>query len=266
MRTRQLVWAVIILVVVGLAGAGLWWWLLPRDRPAGTEPPPSLTGPGGAQRYLPPAKRVTDQPIDDATDVARIKPRMNAVKGSESSEELPEIDADRLHRSNNANTSLTQTADTSEPPVPSQADRKAGTPSGKRRLAVIPFKLMGPISEHDKDAGKIIANLLLSEIDSDQFELYERSRLKDLLNEQKLAYSDLLERNSLAVRFGKLAGIRYLVLGSLRRLGFEFHLSARVVDCQSGPIGARGWVSFQLLSHAPQKVPELVNLLSLRHG
>ena len=136
----------------------------------------------------------------------------------------------------------------------------------KSSIAVMTFQVLGEIPAGGEDAGDILSETLISEIDSDRFDVYERSQLKSLLQEKGFQESVLIGNPSHAAQFGKLAGVRYVVLGSLGKLGSQYHLSSRVVDCQSGKITDRGWVAFMFINDWPEKVPELVNLLGLRRG
>ena len=133
-------------------------------------------------------------------------------------------------------------------------------------LAVIPFATRG-FSEHEEDSGIIIADLLLTEIDTDSYRLYERSQLRAVLDEQK--YREFMEAANVnntdqASRLGREAGVEFLLLGSLDRLARDYYLNARVVDCNTGKIAVRGWVRFDSLSHARKMLPSLAEKLGLR--
>lgn len=127
-------------------------------------------------------------------------------------------------------------------------------------LAIIPFKHVGTIKE--KDAGTAIANLLLSEVDSKRYRLFERSQLVSLMEEAKLQATDLVDNAAKAVKFGRLAGIRYMVLGELNRLG-GYRLTVRLVDCQTGQIREKGGVKFRDFDEIDQAIAELLALLKL---
>ena len=134
----------------------------------------------------------------------------------------------------------------------------------KASIAVMEFEVLGEIPAGGKDAGSILSEAMISEIDSARFDIYERSQLKSLLQEKGFQESTLVSSPARAAQFGKLAGVRYVVLGSLSYLAGQYTLNARRVDCQSGKVQDRGWVVFRSFGEWPDKVPELVNLVGLR--
>ena len=136
---------------------------------------------------------------------------------------------------------------------------------GKPRLAIIPFQIKGNIPQQEQQAGDILSELLLAEIDTQDYELFERSQLQALIVEQKFQASDLIDNATQAAHFGRLAGIKYLVMGTLSRLGTQYHMTARVVDCNTGQLGERGAVTFDNINEAARNLPQLVKLLGLRN-
>lgn len=109
----------------------------------------------------------------------------------------------------------------------------------KEALAVVDFELRGRLRTSEPDAGRTIASLLLSRLDSTRYEIYERGQLLQLLNEQKLQMSDVADNADQAIKFGKLKGIRFIVLGSVDQLGETFYITARLVDCETGRVGLK---------------------------
>jgi TolB-like protein len=137
--------------------------------------------------------------------------------------------------------------------------------TSKARLAVIPFLTIS-LPPVEKNAGAILADALLAEVDSHAYQLCERPQVRMLLAEKQFQEADLVEDIGKADKFGKLAGIRYLVVGNLRRFGNVYHLTARVVDCHTAKIGQCGRLVCLSLRDMTIAVPELVNLLGLRCG
>ena len=115
----------------------------------------------------------------------------------------------------------------------------------------------------EPEAGITLANLLLSEIHSDRYTLYERGQLTALLEEARFQESDLVDSTSRAIQFGRLAGIRYLVIGELSSLGGTIRWTARVVDCQTGEIGERDGVRFNHFREIDRALAELLAGLEL---
>ena len=136
----------------------------------------------------------------------------------------------------------------------------------KKSIAVMTFKILGKLPSGSENAGELLSEAMVSEIDSERFEIYERSQLNMLLKEKGFQESVLVDDPGNAAAFGKMAGVQYVVLGSLGKLGTQYHLSSRLVDCQSGKVKDRGSVTFQFIDDWVDKIPELVNLLGLRAG
>jgi TolB-like protein len=185
--------------------------------------------------WAPPALETTSELIEQTSDIQELK-----TNGDSSAPEKPE----------------------STNPEP----RKESPEAEKASIAVMEFKVMGKIPAGGQDAGSILCDAMISEIDSDRFEVYERSQLKLLLQEKGFQESALVSSPAKAAQFGKLAGVQYLVLGSLSYLAGQYTLSARLVDSQSGKVKDRDWVAFRSFGEWPRRIPELVNLVGLRLG
>ncbi len=113
-------------------------------------------------------------------------------------------------------------------------------PVGKKvALAVVDFELRGKLRVSEPDAGRTISSLILSRIEPVRFEIYERGQLLALLEEQKLQMSELADNTDKAIRFGKIKGIRLIVVGSVDQLGQTFFITARLVDCETGLVGVK---------------------------
>lgn len=105
-------------------------------------------------------------------------------------------------------------------------------PVHRPRIAVADFKVVGDVGI--QDAGKAVAELLLTRFSTEKYQLVERSHLATLLKEQKLTMAEIVSNPAL-LKGGKLKGVKYLVLGSVVRLG-NLAISARLVDVHSGDI------------------------------
>ncbi|MBI9016556.1 MAG: S8 family serine peptidase [Phycisphaerae bacterium] len=136
----------------------------------------------------------------------------------------------------------------------------------KPRIAVLPFQLLGFDNFTNKDLDQIVADAMLNEIDSDNYELFERSQLKTLLDAKGFEQSTLVDNLDVACQAGKLAKVKYFVLGTLTQDSGQYHISARIVDCQDTRIIQRQWLEFDSYSQWRDKIPELTNLLNLRKG
>jgi TolB-like protein len=109
-------------------------------------------------------------------------------------------------------------------------------PSGnKSTVAVLTFDYGG------KDAGleplrEGLAQMLIADVSSlANVQVVERTRLKALLEEQKLGQSGRIDPAS-AARVGRLLGVRFLVLGNYFDLASSMRIDARVVEVETGKI------------------------------
>lgn len=104
--------------------------------------------------------------------------------------------------------------------------------TAKPTLAVADFSVSGDVGL--ADAGQAVAQLLLTRFDPRRFVLVERTHLSDVLAERNLTMAQVVA-DAAAVKGQPLAGVRYLVLGSVVRMGY-LTVSARVVDVATGVI------------------------------
>ena len=106
-------------------------------------------------------------------------------------------------------------------------------------IAVLPFTNGGSYGQEREDFDALevgLQQMLMTELAvGDQLRLVERSRLRQLLEEQDLGASGRVDANT-AARLGQLVGARYMVLGGFTDLYGDFRIDARVVDVQSGEI------------------------------
>jgi TolB-like protein len=116
------------------------------------------------------------------------------------------------------------------------ASRALGAPEPARpTLAILFFDYTG------KDEGleplrEGLAQMLISDFSAvPQVRVVERTRLKALLEEQKLGRSGQVDPAS-ASKVGKLLGARFLVLGSYFDLKNVLRIDARVVEVETGRI------------------------------
>jgi TolB-like protein len=100
--------------------------------------------------------------------------------------------------------------------------------SGRRTVAVIDFTdLQGNVTE----LGRFLAEELSVDLvgDAKGFEVIERTQLKTILQEHKLATTGLIDPQT-ARKLGQIAGVDALVTGIITPLGDSVRLSAKVLD------------------------------------
>lgn len=109
--------------------------------------------------------------------------------------------------------------------------------SGKRTVAVVDFTdLQGCVTELGRFlAEEFSVNLTTAAKD---FEVIDRTHLKTLLQEHKLASTGIIDPQT-ARKLGEIAGVQALVTGSLTPFGESVRLSAKVLDVSTAKmIGA----------------------------
>lgn len=103
-------------------------------------------------------------------------------------------------------------------------------------LAVMPFQTDKKLAEKRVNyaCAEILTNRL---IETKTFTVTERARLEEVMQEQRLGLSGAVE-SATAARVGRLTGARLVILGSVSRLGANYHLSTELVDSETGEIMA----------------------------
>jgi TolB-like protein len=100
--------------------------------------------------------------------------------------------------------------------------------SGKKTVAVVDFTdLQGNVTE----LGRFLAEELSTDLATaaKDFEVIDRTHLKSLLQEYKLASTGIIDPQS-AKKLGEIAGVQALVTGSITPFGDSVRLSAKVLD------------------------------------
>ena len=109
---------------------------------------------------------------------------------------------------------------------------------GQIKVAVLDFENTSTIKKYD-GFGKAMSNMLLTDLKNNihprKISFLERSQLNKILNEQQLQNTKNFDKNT-AVTFGKLAGVKYVILGSVYVLDGVCNLNSRMVDVESSEI------------------------------
>jgi len=96
-------------------------------------------------------------------------------------------------------------------------------------IAIIDFEGIG-VTE---DEAKVLTQRLTSEmITLEVYQVVERSEMKRLLDEQKFQYSGCVDTKC-AVEIGKMIGAKYMVVGSVSKLGSSYSIDSRMIDVES---------------------------------
>jgi tetratricopeptide (TPR) repeat protein len=193
------------------------------DTPAAAELPTLLKqvqdAAGAAARLIAEAGSATDQAKADRH--ARFVQARDAALASMDAQEYPAAVA-------SFRKALAEEDDADTRTLLQQASDLAGKP----RLAVAEFDVVGEVGI--PDVGRIVPELMLGRFDPQRFQLVERARLAAAMGEQGLTVAQIVQ-NPTVLRLKRVPAVRYLVVGTVSRLG-TLAVSARLVDASSGEV------------------------------
>lgn len=273
---KTVFWVLVLVVGIALGGVCVWYLTdagsgsVPVDLQADVDQPRLIAEPSKADSSHIPRGEVVDEPIEDNTEAERLLGEEQVVETTQPLQSNAVVEKTGEITEQTVETVRADLEETMEvieaSPAVAVVEEMVREVDTRPAIAVVPFKVMGDAFNFNKDTGDILCDAFVSEIDSQQYQIYERGQLASLLEEKGFQASLLVDNTTSAARFGRLAKVQFLVLGSVSNLGGQYQLNARVVDCSSGRLGKRGWVVFESMRQWPNKVPELINLLSLRSG
>ena len=97
-------------------------------------------------------------------------------------------------------------------------------------IAIIDFEGIGV----SIDESRILTQRLASELISlNVYQLFGRSKVDQLLKEQKFQHSECVDA-ACAVEIGKLAGVEHMVIGTVSKIGNTYSVDSRIIDVESG--------------------------------
>jgi WD40 repeat protein/TolB-like protein len=131
---------------------------------------------------------------------------------------------------------LFQAGEVAATPKPSASGQAAGSSADFRKIkvAVLDFQQNGTFDSHDM--GKIVAEWFTTAlVDSGRFEIIERRLLQQILEEQKIGSSGLIDPRS-ASQLGRLLGVKTVVSGTIQNYDRTFELNTRLIDVETGSI------------------------------
>jgi len=89
--------------------------------------------------------------------------------------------------------------------------------------------------------GFAVSELLMRHfVDSPSFVVVERALLDEVMEEQHLQSTGAIDSKT-AAKVGQLTGAKVLLLGSVQKLGGKYHITARLVEVESGEVAALGY-------------------------
>lgn len=127
------------------------------------------------------------------------------------------------------------------------------------RLGVADFEVRGDVGI--PEAGRTLAEQILPGF-RPRFDLVEREQIAKVIGELKLEGAALAGNDPARRELGKLAKLRYLVVGSVTRLG-GVTINARLVDVRTGLIVQTGTVTAATPEEAVALLPRLAHVLQL---
>jgi hypothetical protein len=117
-----------------------------------------------------------------------------------------------------------------EKPVPYQVGTVLKLMVPKKTIAVVDFEV---IKGHEKEAGRVSLEELTSAlIDSGQFVVLERTKLKSIMNEIELSLSGMAKETRDKVA-GQLIIADLILAGTLAEIGDEWNINLRVVNVRT---------------------------------
>ena len=124
-------------------------------------------------------------------------------------------------------------------------------------LAILDLK---PIGVTQSDADAISENLRTEFISAKKYKIIERDMLNKILEEQKLQSSGLTEEEG-AVNIGKLAGAKYITVGSLSKVNNTYTINVRLISVESGEALVAQSVNSDNADNLPEMCHKLVALI-----
>jgi tetratricopeptide (TPR) repeat protein len=107
------------------------------------------------------------------------------------------------------------------------------------RIAVMPFKNITAQEEHNWLSDGFSESLSTALAQLPQFIIIERSQLEQIVQEQGLQQSALMDESN-AIKLGKMLGVKKLVIGSFQIFKNNINVNIRIVDVESGQIDKSG--------------------------
>ena len=111
---------------------------------------------------------------------------------------------------------------------PAQADFR------KNKVAVLDFQQNGRFET--PDVGKMVAEWFTTAlVETGRFDIIERRLLQQIVDEQKIGSSGIIEPGS-ASRLGKVLGVKTVVTGTVQSFDGRLEINARVINVETGSI------------------------------
>ena len=127
-----------------------------------------------------------------------------------------------------------------------------------QRIAVIDFTEKGDVGI--KDAGQTVPELLLTRFGQDKYQFVERTQLAAILKQIDLTIA--VARDNPEKIYGKLKGVKYLLMGSVNKLA-NMTVTARIVTMATGDLVQTAEVSAEDARGLQEALGELAKVLQM---
>lgn len=135
----------------------------------------------------------------------------------------------------------------------------------RMKIAVLDFQLQGE-GYSTSDMGKIVAEWLTTAlVKKGNFEVVERRLLQQILKEQELSMTGVIDESS-AAKVGKLLGVKAIISGSISKLGSYMEVNARIIDVESASIIAAERVKGVSLDQLSDRVVQMGSSMAVVDG
>ena len=102
--------------------------------------------------------------------------------------------------------------------------------SAREHIVVIDFE---GINVGEGEAKALSQNLTSEIIALDQYTVVERSRILQIIDEQKFQHSGCVDTQC-AVEIGRISETKYIIVGSVGKVGKTFSIDARMIEVETG--------------------------------
>ena len=119
------------------------------------------------------------------------------------------------------------------------ADRHNGGARTPQTVAILDFEVRSGVPDYEFLASEIPSALAEAFLKGSFLRPVERSDLDRILKEQELELSDLVDEAG-AIRVGRLAGARYVLVGSATIVASQVRIAARLVGVETSEIAWAG--------------------------
>lgn len=128
----------------------------------------------------------------------------------------------------------------------------------KIKVAVLDFQQNGKFET--PDVGKMVAEWFTTAlVETGRFDIIERRLLQQIVDEQKISVSGIIEPGS-ASRLGKVLGVKTVVTGTVQSFDGRLEINARVINVETGSIIAAEKVQ----ADSTARLTDLVRLISAK--